>query len=58
VTAIAKREVASVAAEKERETATQRAVVGTLLLEPVLLTIRRLAQENFSARRLARKRRT
>lgn len=58
MTGIARREVASVAAEKERVTATQRAVVGTLLLEPVLLTIRRLAQENFSSRLLGRKRRT
>lgn len=55
VTAIARREVADVAAERERVTATQRAVVGTLLLEPVLLMIRRMAQENFSARRLGRK---
>ncbi len=48
---VAEREVADVVADSSRETATQRAVIGTLLLEPVLLAIRRMAQENASARR-------
>ena len=34
-----------------RENAAEHAVVGTLLLEPVLLTLRRIAQENISRRR-------
>lgn len=54
--AVAEREVASVAADSARETATRRAVVGTLLLEPVLVAVRRMAQENASARRLGRRR--
>lgn len=37
--------------ENSREDATEHAVVGTLLLEPVLLTLRRIAQENVSRRR-------
>lgn len=53
---VAEREVASVAADPARETATRRAVVGTLLLEPVLVAVRRMAQENASARRLGRRR--
>ncbi len=32
----------------DREAAAEHAVIGTLLLEPVLLTIRRIAQENAS----------
>ncbi|HET6578855.1 MAG TPA: MerR family transcriptional regulator [Gemmatimonadales bacterium] len=55
---VAEREVAGAVSDGERETATERAVVGTLLLEPVLLTIRRMAQENASARSLGRKRRS
>ena len=53
--AIAKREVAGVASD-DPVAATERAVVGTVLLEPVLLTIRRMAQENVSARRMSRRR--
>lgn len=34
----------------DRVAATEHVVVGTLLLEPVLLTIRRIAQENVSRR--------
>jgi DNA-binding transcriptional MerR regulator len=37
--------------EIERAEATEHAVVSTLLLEPVLLTLRRIAQENASRRR-------
>ena len=33
-----------------RENATEHVVIGTLLLEPVLLTLRRIAQENVSRR--------
>jgi DNA-binding transcriptional MerR regulator len=35
----------------DRENATEHVVIGTLLLEPVLLTLRRIAQENVSRRR-------
>jgi DNA-binding transcriptional MerR regulator len=38
----------------DREAAVERAVVGTLLLEPVLLALRRLAQEDVSQRRFGR----
>lgn len=48
---VARREV-SVVRGQDPETATERAVIGTVLLEPVLLVIRRMAQENVSARRL------
>jgi DNA-binding transcriptional MerR regulator len=37
--------------EADRAAAAERAVVSTLLLEPVLLTMRRIAQENASRRR-------
>jgi DNA-binding transcriptional MerR regulator len=37
------------------ENAVQHVVVGTVLLEPVLLALRRLAQEHLSSRRLARR---
>jgi hypothetical protein len=37
--------------EADRAEATEHAVVSTLLLEPVLLTLRRIAQENASRRR-------
>jgi DNA-binding transcriptional MerR regulator len=36
---------------EDREAAAEHAVIGTLLLEPVLLTIRRIAQENASRAR-------
>ncbi|MDT4938997.1 MAG: hypothetical protein QOG80_2668, partial [Pseudonocardiales bacterium] len=36
---------------EDRETAVEHAVIGTLLLEPVLLTIRRIAQQNVSRER-------
>jgi DNA-binding transcriptional MerR regulator len=49
---VAGREVAA-ALGSDREDAVERAVVGTLLLEPVLLAVRRLAQEDASARRPA-----
>lgn len=47
-TAIAEREVGGVS--EDRVVATEQVVIGTLLLEPVLLTIRRIAQENLSHR--------
>lgn len=50
---IAEREVAAITT-REPERATEMAVLGTLLLEPVLLTIRRLAQENASSHTLDR----
>ena len=37
--------------EENRAEAAEHAVVSTLLLEPVLLTLRRIAQENASRRR-------
>jgi len=46
---IAEHEVASVP-ENDRESAAERVVIGTLLLEPVLLSIRRMAQEATSYR--------
>ncbi len=47
---VAEVEVARVAAETEPSTAAERIVVGTLLYEPVLLTLRRMAHEAVSAR--------
>ena len=47
---IARIEVARVAAETEPVVAAERVVVGTLLYEPVLLTLRRMAHEAVSAR--------
>jgi hypothetical protein len=47
---IAEREVGSID-EADRAEAAEHAVVSTLLLEPVLLTMRRIAQENVSHRR-------
>lgn len=47
---VAAREVAAALAH-DPEDAVERAVVGTLLLEPVVLAVRRLAQEDASARR-------
>jgi len=38
-----------------REAATEHAVVGTLLMEPVLLALRRMAHENLSSRRNRRR---
>jgi DNA-binding transcriptional MerR regulator len=46
---IAVHEVASVDTD-DRVAATEQVVVGTLLLEPALLAMRRIAQENVSAR--------
>jgi hypothetical protein len=43
-------EVARVAAEAEPIDAAERLVVGTLLYEPVLLALRRMAHEAVSAR--------
>lgn len=57
MTAVARHEVTAVSRD-EPEVATERAVVGTVLLEPVLLTIRRMAQENISARKLQRRTRS
>ncbi len=39
---------------RSREGATTYAVIGTLLTEPVLLSLRRMAQENLARRRLSR----
>ena len=47
-TRIAEHEVAAVG--EEHVAAAEQVVVGTLLLEPVLLAIRRIAQENVSRR--------
>jgi len=47
---VAEIEVARVAAEAEPIVAAERLVVGTLLYEPVLLTLRRMAHEAVSAR--------
>ncbi|MET0999997.1 MAG: MerR family transcriptional regulator [Marmoricola sp.] len=47
---ISERDVSSLD-ETDRAEATEHAVVSTLLLEPVLLTLRRIAQENSSRRR-------
>ena len=47
---IAEIEVARVAGEAEPIVAAERLVVGTLLYEPVLLTLRRMAHEAVSAR--------
>jgi DNA-binding transcriptional MerR regulator len=52
--AIARREVGAITGDSP-VTATERAVVGTVLLEPVLLTIRRMAQEHVSAGKLKRR---
>lgn len=48
---IAQVEVARVAEEAERLAAAERLVIGTLLYEPVLLTLRRMAHEAVSAGR-------
>jgi DNA-binding transcriptional MerR regulator len=47
--AVAERDVASVSRE-DRVAGAEAAVVGTLLLEPVLVLLRRMAQEDASAR--------
>ena len=47
---VAEVEVARVAAETDPIVAAERLVVGTLLYEPVLLTLRRMAHEAVSAR--------
>jgi len=47
---VSERDVSSLA-ETDRAGATEHAVVSTLLLEPVLLILRRIAQENSSRRR-------
>jgi DNA-binding transcriptional MerR regulator len=49
--AVAQVEVERVAGEADRSGATEHAVIGTVLFEPVLLTIRRMAHEATSARR-------
>jgi DNA-binding transcriptional MerR regulator len=51
---LAEAEVARVPTET-REAAVQYAVVGTLLVQPVIAAIRRLAQEDVSARRFGRR---
>lgn len=48
---VAEVEVQRVATETEPMEAAERLVVGTLLYEPVLLTLRRMAHEAISARR-------
>ena len=55
VAAVAEREFATLSSGS-RETAAEEAVIGTLLLEPVIVTLRRLAHENLSSRRLRRRR--
>lgn len=52
--AVAKQEVASMTGTSRQAAATY-AVTGTVLAEPVLLTLRRLAQEDLSTRRFARR---
>jgi DNA-binding transcriptional MerR regulator len=47
---VAEIEVAGVAAEGDPSLAAERLVIGTLLYEPVLLTLRRIAHEVASAR--------
>jgi len=47
---VAEMEVARVAAEAEPVAAAERLVIGTLLYEPVLLTLRRIAHEAVSGR--------
>lgn len=54
--AVAKSEIASMSAASRQGAATY-AVTGTVLAEPVLLALRRLAQEDLSVRRFARRRR-
>jgi len=53
--AVARVDVDSVPTESA-EHAVEHAVVGTVLFEPVLLALRRLAHEDLSSRRLARRR--
>lgn len=48
---VAELEVARVTTESEPQVLAERLVVGTLLYEPVLLTLRRMAHEAVSARR-------
>jgi DNA-binding transcriptional MerR regulator len=55
-TSIAEAEVGGIPAD-DPVVATEQVVVGTLLLEPVLLAIRRIAQENVSRRTRRRRRR-
>lgn len=52
---VAKQEIGSMSGES-REGAATYAVIGTVLAGPVLLTMRRLAQEDLSRRRFARRR--
>lgn len=52
-TTVAKVDVATVPTDSP-EHAVEHVVIGTVLLEPVLLALRRLAQEDLSSRRLAR----
>jgi DNA-binding transcriptional MerR regulator len=47
---VAETEVARVSSETESIAAAERLVIGTLLYEPVLLTVRRMAHEAVSAR--------
>ncbi|WP_082563936.1 MULTISPECIES: MerR family transcriptional regulator [unclassified Nocardioides] len=54
---VAKNEIAGMS-DVSREGAATYAVIGTVLAEPVLLTLRRLAHEDLSARRFARMPRT
>lgn len=52
---VAREDVESVPTQ-EPEDAVEHAVVGTVLFEPVLLALRRLAHEDLSSRRLGRRR--
>jgi len=47
---IAPSEVEPVAAETDRATAVEPLIIGTLLYEPLLATMRRMAHESHSAR--------
>lgn len=47
---VAELEVAGIAAEEDPTVAAERLVIGTLLYEPVLTTLRRMAHEAVSAR--------
>jgi DNA-binding transcriptional MerR regulator len=53
VDTLASREVANVSEQRTRGATVERVVVGTVVFETALLALRRLAQENHSARRFA-----
>lgn len=53
--AVARQELAGVSGVEPAEDAATYAITGTVLAEPVLLALRRLAHENLSTRRFARR---